>query len=281
MFERTMSFWKRLLGRHPAAEDGASVKQAEEDRRVWVRYPADLPTTYQPASKEETVRLTARVRNVSLGGVSLAVDRPFQPGEMLSVELPGATDESRCKVLACVVHLTPVGGLRRAPRAPFLHGSTHLDAIYLRREGPVSADWRPRDGAAKCQGDQSVRERRRPSRAPFYRQWRSAECRIAGRQRILQANHAGLRRSRHRPARERMGAGLQLHSLAERRGFASVVVRCGLKTPPPTPLLSGEGLGEGFSNRFLAIPRARERFTQFCFDIPPRPDILTSAPQIR
>ncbi|HYT88627.1 MAG TPA: PilZ domain-containing protein [Gemmataceae bacterium] len=144
MFERTMSFWKRLLGRHPAAEDGASVKQAEEDRRVWVRYPADLPTTYQPASKEETVRLTARVRNVSLGGVSLAVDRPFQPGEMLSVELPGATDESRCKVLACVVHLTPVGGSEWILGCTFSRelSQEDLEAFGARRERHSSSDQR-------------------------------------------------------------------------------------------------------------------------------------------
>jgi hypothetical protein len=108
MFARTVSFWKRLLGRQPAAEDGASVKQAEEDRRVWVRHPADLETTYQPADRSEAVRLGARVRNISLGGVSLAVNRAFEPGDLLSVELPGATEESRCKVLACVVHVAPV-----------------------------------------------------------------------------------------------------------------------------------------------------------------------------
>src|SRR5438045_1407087 len=100
MFERTMSFWKRLLGRQSELRGGTAVQQAEEDRRVWVRFPADLETTVQPAGKAEVVRLAARVRNVSLGGVSLSVDRAFEPGDLLSVELPGATDESRCKLLA-------------------------------------------------------------------------------------------------------------------------------------------------------------------------------------
>src|SRR5262249_55609707 len=90
-----------LVGRQP--KSAGSV--AEEDRRVWVRFPADLETTYQPAGN--AVRLAARVRDVSIGGLSLEVDRCFDPGDLLSVELPGATEQSRTTVLACVVHVTP------------------------------------------------------------------------------------------------------------------------------------------------------------------------------
>jgi hypothetical protein len=103
MFQRTVSFWKRLLGRQSPPQAFASV--AEDERRVWVRYPADLETTYQPSGAGQAARLSARVRNVSLGGVSLTVDRAFQPGDLLSVELPGATEATRCNVLACVVHV--------------------------------------------------------------------------------------------------------------------------------------------------------------------------------
>jgi hypothetical protein len=106
MFGRTVSFWKRLLGRDPRPAAAAAVQQAEEDRRVWVRYPADLETTYTPAGPGETSRLWARVRNISLGGVSLSVDRPFEPGALLGVELPGATEQSFTNVLACVVHVS-------------------------------------------------------------------------------------------------------------------------------------------------------------------------------
>jgi hypothetical protein len=104
MFERTVSFWKRLLRRHTPAESAGAVQQAEDERRVWTRYPADLETVYRPAGAGAAVRLSARIRNVSLGGISLCVDRPFAPGQMLSVELPGATEDARCDMLACVVH---------------------------------------------------------------------------------------------------------------------------------------------------------------------------------
>src|ERR1700757_4769355 len=105
MFARTVSFWKRLLGRHTPATAAAAVQQGEEERRVWVRYPADLETTYRPAGHGDAAQLSARVRNISLGGVSLSVDRTFEPGDLLSVELPGATEHSRCNILACVVHV--------------------------------------------------------------------------------------------------------------------------------------------------------------------------------
>src|SRR5262245_34255717 len=102
MFQRTLSFWKRLLGRSPSAHLATAL---EEDRRVWVRYPTDLETTYAEASGTGK-RLAARVRDISLGGVNLAVDRPLDPGALLSIELPGATEHSHCAVLACVVHVT-------------------------------------------------------------------------------------------------------------------------------------------------------------------------------
>src|SRR5438874_706919 len=103
MFERTMTFWRRLVGR-PGRTTTATLQAGTEVRRVWLRYTADLETSYKPAGAHETTRLSARVRNISLGGINLVGNRAFQPGELLSVELPGTSEESRCNVLACVVH---------------------------------------------------------------------------------------------------------------------------------------------------------------------------------
>jgi hypothetical protein len=100
MFERTVSFWRRLVGsRAPAAED----------RRVWVRHPANLETTYRPAGSGDSARFSAVVRNISGGGLSLLVDRDFAPGDLLSVELPGPAEGSSSSALACVVHVAPQG----------------------------------------------------------------------------------------------------------------------------------------------------------------------------
>ncbi len=91
-----LSLWRRLIG------TGAEQKQdAGDDRRIWVRHPADLETTLKSAHNGSADRLSARVRDISRGGVSLVVSRKFKVGELLSVELPkdGATHE----VLACIV----------------------------------------------------------------------------------------------------------------------------------------------------------------------------------
>jgi c-di-GMP-binding flagellar brake protein YcgR len=103
MFERTRTFWRRLLGR-PGQTATATLEDGSDDRRVWIRYPADLATAYKPAGAPDSTRLSAHVRNISLGGINLVGNRAFQPGELLTVELPGASEETRCNVLACVVH---------------------------------------------------------------------------------------------------------------------------------------------------------------------------------
>jgi c-di-GMP-binding flagellar brake protein YcgR len=106
MFERTVSFWRQLLGGPSRSRRAESSHPPEEDRRVWVRYPADVETVCQPTNGAGSHPLAARVQNISLGGVNLRVNRPFEPGTLLSVELPGETAQSSYTVLACVVRLT-------------------------------------------------------------------------------------------------------------------------------------------------------------------------------
>ena len=95
MLDFTKTFWKRLLGRHSQAAT-ATMDAAAEERRVWIRYPADMKTTFQPAGAPANTRLSARVRNISLGGINLIGNRSFEPGELLTVELPGASEEGPC-----------------------------------------------------------------------------------------------------------------------------------------------------------------------------------------
>jgi c-di-GMP-binding flagellar brake protein YcgR len=100
MLDRTFRFWRRLVGR-PGKSKGAAAEEAE--RRVWVRYPANLQTTLQAAQAPEE-RLSARVGDISRGGIKLVVQRPLQTGELLSVELP-CGDEAAQTVLACIVRV--------------------------------------------------------------------------------------------------------------------------------------------------------------------------------
>jgi c-di-GMP-binding flagellar brake protein YcgR len=140
MFERTFSFWRRLVGRPTKAED--SPQGLEDERRVWVRYPTHLETHYQPADAESS-RLSARVRDVSRGGIHLVVNREFQTGELLSIELPRADDEMHT-VLACIVRADRLKGEDWALGCVFSRdlGDAELQSFGARRERHAAADQR-------------------------------------------------------------------------------------------------------------------------------------------
>ena len=97
MLARALASWNRLV------RWGRGEHSPGEDRRVWVRFPSGLETTLQPARGLDGPRLGARVQDVSRGGIRLVVDRPFEAGELLSVELPAAEGHAPSTVLACVV----------------------------------------------------------------------------------------------------------------------------------------------------------------------------------
>ncbi|MFO0968739.1 MAG: PilZ domain-containing protein [Gemmataceae bacterium] len=100
MFERTFSFWRRLVG-----ANAVPTQPAGEERRVWARYPAEIKTIAHLNGKSDTQRLQVIVRDISLGGANLEVERSFAPGAMLSLELPCSHEGETQEVLACVVRI--------------------------------------------------------------------------------------------------------------------------------------------------------------------------------
>ncbi|MFO0865297.1 MAG: PilZ domain-containing protein [Gemmataceae bacterium] len=96
MFERTFTFWRRLIGQEPAKS-----AEAQDDRRLWVRYPADL-TTKVRSQEDHSKVATARIRDISRGGANLLLDRSFNEGEMICVGLPDV-EGGVLEVLGCVV----------------------------------------------------------------------------------------------------------------------------------------------------------------------------------
>lgn len=101
MFEKTFSFWRRLIGKEPA--QATATTETQDDRRLWVRYEADLQGTVQA---DQTARFLAKVRDLSLGGANLIVTRPVELGQMLTVDLP-VSDKETFTILACVVRSHP------------------------------------------------------------------------------------------------------------------------------------------------------------------------------
>jgi hypothetical protein len=141
MFERTVSLWRRLVGSRPRQPTAGA---GDTDRRVWVRFPADLETTLRPAGTEPPVRVAAVVRDISGGGLSLLVDRAFAPGDLLSVELPGPAAAATSSVLACVVHVTPQEEGRWLVGCTFARELSNADLAPFgaRRTRPTASDQR-------------------------------------------------------------------------------------------------------------------------------------------
>jgi c-di-GMP-binding flagellar brake protein YcgR len=104
MFERAIAFWRRLTGR-PQTESNMSL---QDDRRVWVRFPADVTTTLERTQGPSQVQ-PGVIRDISQGGIKIEVEQPHEEGEMLTVDLPGPGGRPALSVLACVVHCTQTG----------------------------------------------------------------------------------------------------------------------------------------------------------------------------
>ncbi len=79
---------------HARAEPTADV--GTDERRAWVRHACQLEAQCQPLSaRQGEARWEATVRDVSAGGIGLVLGRSFQPGAVLTVEVPGAGGEPR------------------------------------------------------------------------------------------------------------------------------------------------------------------------------------------
>lgn len=102
MLKQALASMGRLFGL------GQPLPPQENDRRVWGRASCDVETTCQRAGDPTAPWLTARVRNISQGGIGLTVTQAFNPGALLSVTLPGRPDaDGATEVLACVVRCDP------------------------------------------------------------------------------------------------------------------------------------------------------------------------------
>jgi hypothetical protein len=103
MLQRLFSPWRRLTGRR----EQASIHS--DERRVWLRHPHRLEATLQSATEPP---FSARVQNISRGGIKLVVDRRIEAGELVCVDLPCTNPPGSSMVLACVLRAKaePRGG---------------------------------------------------------------------------------------------------------------------------------------------------------------------------
>jgi c-di-GMP-binding flagellar brake protein YcgR len=102
MFGGTFYLWQRLVRRRQPRAPGETT--ARNNRRLWLRYVSDCETRVRLDGHAKAERVSVRLRDVSAGGASLITDRAFEPGQILSLEVPCAADGEVELMLACVIH---------------------------------------------------------------------------------------------------------------------------------------------------------------------------------
>ncbi len=143
MFQRILELCRRLVrGGAEAPHGQTAIAPAEEERRVWVRHPSSAHAVVQPVGNGTDTRLSARVGNVSRGGINLLLDRLLQPGDLLNIELPGSTPEKASTVLACVVYVREQGANVWSVGCTFSESLSDMDleAFGARRQKPAGSD---------------------------------------------------------------------------------------------------------------------------------------------
>jgi len=79
---------------------------AMRNRRAWVRYPCDLDSSCQALMAARGLQWTAKVRNVSQGGIAVTMQRRFELGTLLAFEVQGPPGKSSVSLLGRVAHVT-------------------------------------------------------------------------------------------------------------------------------------------------------------------------------
>lgn len=78
----------------------------KDNRRAWVRHPCHVPTSVQSVGPNGRGEWSATVRNISLGGMNLVVDRWFESGTLLKVELQTDLENAPRALWVRVIHVT-------------------------------------------------------------------------------------------------------------------------------------------------------------------------------
>jgi hypothetical protein len=88
----------------------ADMPEASE-RRAWVRFPCDVGSSCCASAGDDRTRWTARMQDISRGGARVIVDRRFEPGTILNIQVEGGGREELPPVLLVrVVHVKAESG---------------------------------------------------------------------------------------------------------------------------------------------------------------------------
>jgi hypothetical protein len=136
MLASAVTFWRWLTGQpFPLDARGVPSDPAEE-RRVWLRFSANLNIRCEQVVGESEARVYAVISDISRGGVQMIAPRRFEPGTVLSVELPSPEGQTPLAVLACVIRAQPYGDSEWTMGCRF---SSELNEEQLQAFGAVRA----------------------------------------------------------------------------------------------------------------------------------------------
>ncbi len=124
------------------------------DRRVWVRYSCDLESTCHSGRGRDEVSWSARVRDISRGGVNLQLNRSFEPGSVLSLDVPLGPDHTPRTLQVKVVHAQAQGPGRWSLGCAFDTMLGEEDLLSFQVKQPVpSADEKRAWIRFSCEGE--------------------------------------------------------------------------------------------------------------------------------
>ena len=96
------------MSQHQPVGRTASAQALGSERRAWVRYPTSLETSCKPLTvrRPDEGWCLAQVRDISVAGIGLVLSRRFEPGAILTIDLPRTSPRFSPMLLARVVHTT-------------------------------------------------------------------------------------------------------------------------------------------------------------------------------
>jgi hypothetical protein len=139
MFERARAIIHRLTGR--ATPTG--TPPSGHERRHYPRFETSIETMVRTDGADPEISMTARIQDVSHGGIRFILPNQIERGTMLRVELPSGNGHL-ATVLACVIHTS------ESPQG-WIHGcsfSTELSDDDLQRFGAKRTRPVPREKRA-------------------------------------------------------------------------------------------------------------------------------------
>jgi hypothetical protein len=78
---------------------------SSNDRRAWVRFPCEHGTVCHPVMAAGEQRWAGQVRDISAGGIGLSLNRRFELGTLLAIQVQGRDGEPLRTLWGRVVHV--------------------------------------------------------------------------------------------------------------------------------------------------------------------------------